>query len=568
MNVLSKFLGPLIAALVLASCGGGGGSPGAPVAPVAPPPSGGTDGGGGTGGGGGGDGGSAIVAADLEATTDKSRLLNSGSDSVVLTVTALDSSRNALPGVPVKVAVDNGAVYFPAGGNVTGAKGTVSGTITIGSDKSNRLLHYTVTAGSIVKSGVVSVDGISIQTAASVSAPIPGELVTLRVTVKDAVGVPVSGVDVNLSGLPEKTLGSVKTDINGQAAFTFNAPATGVYDLSVQSAGLTSNYSLVVFAGDSLLAASSDAASASASVNANPRDIRANTKGSNANRSEVQARFYTRDNSPIERMRVRFYITSTSLPGESLSTGSNLVYSGSTGAAVTSYIAPIVGSPTDGVVIKACYSDQDFSDGTCPHSMTTRLTVTKEPTSITIGTDNKIGKTSSGISYVKKFEIQAVDSAGYAIPDVPLSAVVDILGYIDGPSLSGKLDVNNPQMTGDKGYVFCPNEDLNRNGILDQGEDVNGDGDLTPRKSDVSIAFVNDQKKTDANGLANIQLTYPQNVALWELVKITVTAGVAGSEGVATYFFQLAADKADVENGTFLNPPYRRAPSCIPLPSN
>jgi hypothetical protein len=310
-----------------------------------------------------------------------------------------------------------------------------------------------------------------------------------------------------------------------------------------------------------------------ASAIANPVVVASNSVGSTTNQSEVRVLFLTALNSPLPNMRVRFFITSTALPGESLSTGSTLVYSDASGTAKTSYIAGTIGSPTDGVVIKACYDANDFDAASCPQSVTTKLTVAANPVNVTIGTDNKIEKTASGISYIKKFEIQVVNSAGQAVKDVPLSAVVDVQGYWKskqwGPPLSSTvgdyvlLDSSSNPISGSE-HKWCPNEDLNRNGVLDVlpvPEDVNGDGALTPRQSDVAIAFPSGSK-TDANGLAQIQLQYPQNVAGWERVKITVTAGVSGSEGAATYTYVLLPEQGDVANGSFLTPPYGSSNSC------
>jgi len=90
---------------------------------------------------------------------------------------------------------------------------------------------------------------------------------------------------------------------------------------------------------------------------------------------------------------------------------------------------------------------------------------------------------------------------------------------------------------------------------LPVNEDTNGDGVLTPRQSDVAIGFVGDAK-TDATGLALLQIQYPQNVATWLNVKIKVNAGVSGSEGEATHSFLLTASEEDEENGSFRRPPY------------
>ena len=270
--------------------------------------------------------------------------------------------------------------------------------------------------------------------------------------------------------------------------------------------------------------------------------------------------FYAANNVPIPDMRVRFSIRSNALPGESLTTGSNVVYSDVTGAARTSYIAALTGSPTNGVILRACYDLVDFASSACPNFVETALTVTSSPVSLTIGSDNVISKSASGIQYIKQFQIQAVDSAGNAKADVALSAVVDIDGYWKGSSppapatlLTQDIYSGTPAVLTHK---WCINEDINRNSVLDIGEDTNHDGFLTPRKSDVALLFVNSVTKTDASGLALIQLSYPQNLATWLRVKIKVTAGVSGSEGETTYTYILRAAEADAANGSFLTPPY------------
>ena len=97
---------------------------------------------------------------------------------------------------------------------------------------------------------------------------------------------------------------------------------------------------------------------------------------------------------------------------------------------------------------------------------------------------------------------------------------------------------------------MCPNEDVNRNGVREAGiympgttppvlaarqEDMNWNGDIDPRKADVAIKMVG-SARTDANGLAVVQIEYGQNVASWVDYVITVTAsGIAGTEARARY---------------------------------
>jgi hypothetical protein len=544
----------LMTALCLSACGGGGGSPSLPTTAASGT---GTATGTGTGSG---TSTAVPVAADLIVSLEKSVLSNSGSDQTTLTVIAVDAGRNIVAAVPVAVTLDNNAVFTPASGAVTGTDGLFKGGIGIGADKSNRLVNYKVTSGLLTKSGAVSVTGIVLESGTTPSKPQPGESVALRVVVKDASGNLIPGAKVSVSGVPGVAIAAQTTSSTGSVTFTFAAPTIGTYPLAIESSGAATSLSLQVQSAIPGTIATAVGPVSGASAIATPVVIASNTGGSTSNQSEIRALFYASNNVPIPNMRVRFSIRSNALPGESLTTGSNVVFSDVTGAARTNYIAALTGSPTNGVTVRACYDLTDFPVTACPNYVDTALTVTASPVSLTIGSDNVISKSSSGIQYIKQFQIQAVDSAGNAKADVSLSAVVDIDGYWKSarPPAPPTL-VTQDIYTGTPATLtskWCVNEDVNRNSVLDAGEDTNHDGFLTPRKSDVALLFVNSVTKTDASGLALIQLSYPQNLATWLRVKIKVTAGVSGSEGETTYTYILRAAEADSANGSFLTPPY------------
>ena len=549
----------LASALLLAACGGGG-SPSVPEGSASA----------GSGTSTSGSGTSTTtpavatpVANDLIVSLAKSVLVNSGSDQATLTVTAVDASRNIVASVPVAVALDSNATFTPDAGTTTGANGVYTGKIAIGSDKANRLINYRVTSGSLVKTGAVSVTGTVIESSSTPSKPRPGESVVLRVVVRDSAGNGMAGAKVNVSGLPGIAIPAQTTDAAGVVNVGFVAPVVGIYPVAIEGGGVTSSLALQVQSAVTGTVAPAVGPVSGASEIATPVVVAANTIGSTANQSEIRALFYAANNVPIRDMRVRFSLQSTPLPRESIASGSSVVYSDVTGAARTSYIAATSSSPTNGVVVRACYDLNDFAEGTCPNRVDTTLTVASSPVSLTIGSDNVITKNTSGIQYIKQFQIQAVDAAGNAKADVPLSAVVDIDGYWKGsnPPAPPTLLTRDIWVTNSSGVAvftskWCDNEDLNRNTVLDAGEDTNQDGALTPRKSDTALSFVNGVAKTDSSGLALMQLSYPQNLATWLRVKIKVTAGVSGSEGEATYTYVLRAAEEDATNGAFRIPPY------------
>ncbi len=118
----------------LAACGGGGGGAGAPIL-----------GGGGTSG-----------VTDLVITLSSNTLVNSGTQTVTVSVTAVDASRNVVPNVPVNVSADANAVVT-AESTTTDAGGIVRAAVGIGSDRTARTITVTARNGSLTKTATITV---------------------------------------------------------------------------------------------------------------------------------------------------------------------------------------------------------------------------------------------------------------------------------------------------------------------------------------------------------------------------------------------------------------------------
>lgn len=570
MNLLKYVMGFALA-VALTACGGGGGSAGtpsggAPLAAASAPAS-------------------SATAASFIFTLDKSSISNSGSDKALLTVTALDAARNVVSGIPVSVSVDSGA-YTPVV-VTTDTTGQVSGNISIGGNKANRNITASITVGGQTGAAVISVTGSQISLTPIPSTPSPGASVQVTVKAIDANGSGISGAIVQLGG----TLGftqSVTTGPLGNVTATLGAaPATAAtYTITGVGLGVTATRDVQVFSGVGGIPAAVGAISA-ASLAVTPNTISPNVAGATTNRANIKAVFQNASNQPIQNVRVRFDIFSPSLDiYESISTGTLTVYSDSSGVAIADYIAGTRTSPTNGVIIRACYgnTDADIAAGACANSKTATMTVAGQPLSITLGDNNELVKGGNNLTYIKKFDVAVADSAGNAVANAIVSASVDLTHYGKGgysftsptgfyqvtgnnppPAVikgvaDGIVDVNgdpissaNPTLT--TGRLWCPNEDKNRNGLLDAGEDHDNNGVLSPRKADVVLSFVG-ANTTGANGRATVQVEYPQNVATWLAYSVTVTTNVAGSEGTATKSYITTFVKGDDVNGSFLTPAY------------
>jgi hypothetical protein len=231
------------------------------------------------------------------------------------------------------------------------------------------------------------------------------------------------------------------------------------------------------------------------------------------------------------------------------------------------------------VTIRACYykSDAEAAANLCTNASRVTLTVTADPLGVSIGTNELI--IVNELTYVKKFVVTVVDSAGVAKPDVNIAVSVDLPQYrkgfykVVGDEWAKILVPGVPPQLGDR--ALCTNEDTNRNGVLEAGENVNGlvpylDGTfntrLDPGKSDVSVSLLH--AKTRADGTAELQLQYAKSFATWVDVKITVSAsGVSGTEGRATYVVApVPADAESIKNvdvtPAYAVSPYGTATSC------
>jgi hypothetical protein len=594
MSKALQWLWIAVLAAGLSACGVGGGDPG--TSPF---------GGGSSGSSSGGSdelpGGdpTAPVAADLALVLSKGSVTNSGTDTVVATVTAVDANRNAVEGIPVLVSADSGGVVLPTG-TATDATGRVTATVGIGADKTNRAITVTVRSGTLTRTASFLVTGGQL-----VATPLPAvpEVSStgnqVQFVLSDSNASPIAGQTISLSGTGFGTSQGV-TALDGSFTYSYTAPAApGVYTLRASAAGLAPvNLSITVqgAGGGGGVVPDVTQAIQSASVTANPSVVSVNTSAS-SNFSEIRALFLGANNAPVQNVRVRFDLNGdTNSIGGAFSSGTTTVYSNQNGVATARYIPGTRSSPTNGVSVRACYgpTDASIANGACPSFALTTLTVAAEPLSVTIGTNNTIENGAGGLTYIKKFVVMVVNASGQAMPDVEVTPSVDLLRYYKGswaapgvgqicpddpdlvPSTTGECrqgngSTQNPIDTDDGSNKGCLNEDANRNGVLETSggsgpggiEDFNQNRQLDPRKSDVAISVVG-SNRTNSSGIVVVQIEYPESVATWIKYRILVSAsGVSGTEGRAEFIDILSALESDFEdNPAFFFSPYGQANSC------
>ncbi|WP_457443053.1 hypothetical protein [Roseateles sp. P5_E4] len=493
-------------------------------------------------------------ANDLTLTLSASNINNSGSATITATATAVDGNRNALQGIPVQLSVSDASAFLISPSSQTNASGQVTGSINIGQDRSNRTVTVIATSGALTRTAAFQITGAHFSQASAVPAVAPAGSTDNKVQylLTDVNSNPMVGVPISVSGSGIASA-SGKTDLNGAYNFSYTAPNAPGTNLAIKAVagGVESTVTVTIPGGGSSTVPAA-ATPVSKTLNLSADVVTVNT-GTTSNQVTINAFFRDGANAPVPNVRVLFGVTGDNQTG-TVGALKNTVLSDQSGTASTTYSPGAVSSPTNGVTIQACWKTTDFlaSDtvANCVAAggqmLTTTLTIVANPVSISIGTDNTILDGPSGLTYVKKYVVLVVDSAGNPKSDVQITPSIDLGGFGKGSFLYDVLlklwvrddsvlipEVINNVPTGRMLFsstllATCPNEDLNRNGVIDTSsggvsEDVNGNKQLDPRKSDVAIALTG-STKTDANGVAVLQLEYPKSLGSWVRYKITVTA--------------------------------------------
>lgn len=539
------------------------------------------------------------VAADLSLTLSAPTLVNSGTALIVATATAVDANRNAVSGIPVTIVVDSSALAV-VGSPTTNTSGVVTANVGIGADRSNRVVTVTAISGALTRSASFRVIGADLTAAYTpqVDTGSAGNRIEFKLVDFNSIAMVDQPITVSAPGLPTV---SGKTDVNGKFNYTYTAPSsTGALAITASSAGETEVVTVAVQTpGGGTIPAATERPLA-ASVSTTPSVVSVNTVGSTLNQTELRALFLGADNKPIKNIRVRFDLAGnlSNTDGVPSWLGGTFAYSDVGGVARGTFTAGQRSSPTNGVTIRACYDIVDFPSGSCPNAVTTTLTVASEALSVAIRTNEELRIGPTRLTYIKEFVVMVVDAAGQAKQDVVITPSIDITAYYKGfYFLTPERWVQQLTLAADENYRWdttarawvkaglsfgqCPNEDVNRNAVREAGtfvagaaappvsgreEDLNWNGDLDPRKADIAIKMVG-SNKTDANGLAVVQIEYGKDLGSWEDYLITVTAaGVSGSEARARYAGRLTVLASEVNNvnaaPAFVRSPYGTGTVC------
>jgi hypothetical protein len=489
---------------------------------------------------------------------------------VVATVTAVDANRNALPGIPVTITVDSNAVAAVSS-PTTNNLGVVTANIGFGSDRSYRSVLVTATSGTLTKTASFTVSGAKLTASFAPLVTAGSGVQQINYTVVDDNANAMSNQAISITS-PLSGNASGTTDSAGKFAYNYTAPTSATtLTINATSAGRPLTSTVQVQASGSSLAPASPVPQ-SASLTPSPTVVSVNVAGSTANQVELRALFLGANNAPISNVRVKFSLDpANASDGTVAQVSSPYVYSDASGVARATFTPGQRSSPTNGVTIRGCWDTADFDvNAACPanRQISGTLTIAAEALSVNIRTNNLISIGPSALTYIKQFVVMVVDAAGQAKSGVLITPSIDLTAYYKGIYQFGTVWSLRPQLASSENWIWdttaqawtrgattsqpsCPNEDVNRNGVREagaypgagasgtplaqRGEDLNWNGDIDPRKADVSIRMVG-SPTTDTSGLAVLQIEYGQNLASWVDYVITVTAaGVSGTESRATF---------------------------------
>lgn len=267
--------------------------------------------------------------------------------------------------------------------------------------------------------------------------------------------------------------------------------------------------------------------------------------------STVRAILRDELNNPVKNKTIVFTLDNAA--GGQLSAVSAIT--NSAGVATTLFTADVAtGAGVNGfnLRIKGSLADSEI-DGF------TDIAVGKRTLFFRFGTGNAIEKPNASL-YSKEFSIIVTDSSGNPVPNQQLNVAVVPVSYGKGEWVAFLPPPDEFKVWQPERSVTCLNEDVNLDGILEESEDTNRDGQITPG----NLATVPTTVTADADGIAVFNVRYPQDVGAWLDVRLQVSGFAAGTENVAFREYTLPVSAEDVTRETSPPPdnPFGRSALC------
>jgi hypothetical protein len=528
------------------------------------------------------------------------QLVSGPANSVTITAQVKDDNNAVLEGVTVQFSATSGSLAVTQA--VTDGSGIAIAQLSPGTNLANRAITVTAQAGDASGNVLVNVVGttLSITGPAALAQADTGAFVAVA---KDSTGAGINGATLTLTSANGNTISaaSLTTDASGNVPFNVTATAAGNDTLTVSGLGLTATKTVAISgdafaftapiadaeinlgvavpvtvrwtksgapqvgetitfsttrgtlsAGTAVTNGSGDATVTITSANSGSAVLTAtNDEATSTNRSiefvattaatiELQASPLTvgvgeqseltalvrdGDGNLVKNKTVEFLIetgTGSVSPGTDVTDSQGIAKSVYTAAGA---------SAANGITVRGTVQGTAVTD-------TVDLTVARQALFIRLGTGNTLFEIGTA-TYAKEWVILVTDVDGNAIANKAVQASVRSRQYIKGQL--GWADPPGVWTYAGNAPVFCPDEDSNKNGILDigLGEDANLSGKLeagnvalvaaVPESASLTAPCATAGAQgtaanvtTNSQGRARVCVFYPQNYAEW--VESTLTA--------------------------------------------
>ena len=535
-----------------------------------------------------------ITGSKVTITPSSAVLDDSGSTSVILTVTTKDSGSGIVSGAAVTMSQTGaGRVTFnpPSGPTVSGVftttvTGTSAGAVTVTASALGETATSSITISPVTDTFTIDqliIDG---------GTPITHPPATTAMTI-NASGSPYTPHSLNISvhaptGISQVVFVTSIGVWDGGSSQVVTKTAAGN-----ANATLTSTQSGVagVQVYDAANPATSDTLTVAMSSGLNPTKIMLQASptiipvsvGSTTGSSTLTATVYDASNNPLPNWMVAFSIVSGGTSGGETITPvvapTASIASPATGLSVgqarVSFNSGSMPSGGNGVQIRASVVGTTVATGTSPSGNDAAIVIGGVAGSIAFGQATVVSVDSTLANYVWPMSILVSDSNGNAVSGAVVSLSLWPIAWSTGLACTYDPDgcrwnTATPPVCVPGNYGTYYNEDINENLILDSGEDGRRvyyygtlppavtpgtlDSQITPKNSDGGS--LPSSKTTDVNGVAGFNLIYPKESAIWTVVRIRATTTVQGSETRGEIILRLPALVSDVTPCLLGNSPY------------
>jgi hypothetical protein len=325
---------------------------------------------------------------------------------------------------------------------------------------------------------------------------------------------------------------TVNTDATGTATATISSTTAGPAIITASATGVTAQLQVTFVA----------TATTAMDVQASPANIPI------SGQSTITATLRDAQNNLVQGQTVSFQLADTT--GGHLSVASAIT--NSQGQAQTVYTASTSSSGASGVTVTAT----TVNSNSVTVTQSAQLTVGGQSVFLSLGTGATISENDNLTQFIMPFTVQAIDSSGNAVNNAVITLAVHPLLYGKGTYFAGttgwiQTGITTPRPSA---ITVCPNEDLNQNGILDPGEDgtpltaaditagwtFNPSGNQNNKLDPGGVAATSAGTVTTANGgVAEFNVTYPEDHAQWVQVQLVATTNVNGTQSSTSTKFWL-----------------------------